>query len=266
MRSIRAFALVILGWLAVGSTAFADVQVSIHGDGRISIIAKGATAGQILAEWAKVGQTQVVNGEKIPREPLTIQLENVSEDEALGIVLRAASGYLAAPRAVAVPNASRFDRIIVMPPSIAPPQPSASSASAVPRAAAVNVPAAAYPTASAQPVYQSSEYPQEPPPIATPQPAYESAGDAAGGDEGPSVMVVGGAVTPTAIERAQISLKARRALETVDPREFQLPKELQGGAAATSPVGRPGGVAFPGMIIQPPAQPPKPGQPPSRRD
>src|SRR4029077_17258054 len=86
-----------------------------------------------LAEWAKIGQTKVVNVERISGAPLTIQLENVSEQKALDVVLREWSGYMAAPRAIAVPNASRFDRISATPASIArsaatPPNVSASSA------------------------------------------------------------------------------------------------------------------------------------------
>ena len=80
---------------------------------------KDATVGEILAEWARVGQTRVVNPEAIPRDRVTIELKDVGEDEALAILLRKASGYIAAPRAIALPDASRFDRILVMPPSVA---------------------------------------------------------------------------------------------------------------------------------------------------
>jgi hypothetical protein len=116
MFSIRTVALSVFVWLAVGSFAFADVHVSFR-DGRVSIVAKDATVGQILAEWAKIGQTKIVNVERIPRDPLTIELQNVTEGRALDVVLRTVSGYIAASREIDVPNASRFDRIIVMPTS-----------------------------------------------------------------------------------------------------------------------------------------------------
>src|SRR4029077_15761474 len=99
-----------------------------------------------LAEWAKIGQTKVVNVERISGAPLTIQLENVSEQKALDVVLREWSGYMAAPRAIAVANASRFDRIIVVPASIV------RSASAPPPTANV----------SASSAYQAPAYPQQP--------------------------------------------------------------------------------------------------------
>lgn len=96
----------------------AEVQLAIH-DGRVSLTARDATVQQILAEWARVGQTRVVNLERVPGGPMTLQLIDVPEQQALEIVLRLVSGYLAAPRATFLTNASRFDRIIVMPTSAA---------------------------------------------------------------------------------------------------------------------------------------------------
>ena len=245
MRSTKAVALVILVWLAVGSTVLADVQLSIR-DGRISIVAKEATVSQILAEWAAVGQIQIVNGEKIPRDPITIELENVSEQQALDVVLRAASGYIAASRAIAVPNASRFDRIVVVPPSVVPLPPPPGAAPTATRVSAP--PPAAY--ASVPPASQAPEYPPQPSPVVAPEPAYDNA-NGVNGDQ-PSVTVVGGITTPTPIERVQVSNGARQALETVDPRTFKLPNQPQDGAAG-APRARtpPGGVAVPGMIVQP---------------
>ena len=245
MRSTKAVALVIFVWLAVGSTVLADVQLSIR-DGRISIVAKDATVGQILAEWATVGQIQIVNGEKIPRDPITIELENVSEEQALDVVLRAASGYIAASRAIAVPSASRFDRIVVVPPSVVPTPPPPGAAPTATRVSAP--PPAAY--ASAPPASRAPEYPQQPSPVVAPEPAYDNA-NGVNGDQ-PSVTVVGGITTPMPIERAQVANGARQALETVDPRTFKLPNQPQVGAAG-APRARmpPGGVAVPGMIVQP---------------
>jgi hypothetical protein len=96
--------------------ASADVQLSVNA-GRVTISAKNATVGQILAEWARVGQTKIVNAERIPSVPMTIELANVPEREALQVLLRSVSGYVAAPRAQMIANASQFDRILVMPTS-----------------------------------------------------------------------------------------------------------------------------------------------------
>ena len=100
--------------LLTASVSSADVQLQLQ-DGRVSIVAKDATVRQILAEWARVGQTKVVNVERIPGGPLTIELSNVPEAQALDVLLRSVSGYMAAPRGTAAADLSMFDRIIVMP-------------------------------------------------------------------------------------------------------------------------------------------------------
>ncbi len=126
MRAFSTLALAGLAWLALGSTSFADVRISIH-DGQVSLSAKDATVRQILTEWARVGHTQIVNVERISGGPITIEFNNVPEQEALDMLLRSVSGYIAAPRAVAISDASLFDRVIVMPTSAAPrPAPSAA--------------------------------------------------------------------------------------------------------------------------------------------
>ena len=119
MTVFKTLALASVTWLTAGSTAFADVQLIIR-NGQVSLVAKDATVRQILTEWARVGQTKIVNVERIPGGPITLELRNVPEQEALDVLLRSVSGYMAAPRAAGVANASAFDRIIVMPTSVAP--------------------------------------------------------------------------------------------------------------------------------------------------
>src|SRR6185503_6505163 len=101
------------------STAFAEVKVSMQ-DGHVTIVAKDATLRQIMTEWARVGQTKIVNVERIPGGPMTLELTNMPEQQALDLLLRAVSGYMTAPRAVAVANLSQFDRVVVMPTPAAP--------------------------------------------------------------------------------------------------------------------------------------------------
>lgn len=111
--------------------ASAQVSLTID-DGFVTLSAKDATVRQILAEWSRVGQTKVVNGDRVSGTPITLQLVKVPEAEALEILLRSVSGYMAAPRAVEVGNASRFDRILVMPTST-PPRTPAPTPSAMPQ-------------------------------------------------------------------------------------------------------------------------------------
>jgi len=124
--------------------AFADVQLSIDG-GRVTISAKNATVAQILAEWSRVGHTKIVNAERIPGGPVTLELANVTEREALQVLLRSVSGYVAAPRAEMIANASQFDRIMVMPTS-SPARPAAPG-----------------PAAPAVPTFQQPQFTPPPP-------------------------------------------------------------------------------------------------------
>jgi hypothetical protein len=130
MRIFSTLALAGCIWLALGSQAYADVRITMR-EGRVSLSAKDATVRQILTEWARVGRTQIVNVERIAGGPITIEFTNVPEAEALDMLLRSLSGYMVAPRAAAIADASSFDRIIVMPTS-ASPRPAVSASAAPP--------------------------------------------------------------------------------------------------------------------------------------
>lgn len=114
MRIAAAAAVGALLTLALSSPASAQVRLSIR-DGRVSLAATNATVRQILMEWARVGQTKIVNVERIPGGPLTLELDGMPEAEALDLLLKSVTGYMAAPRAVTVPTLSRYDRILVLP-------------------------------------------------------------------------------------------------------------------------------------------------------
>ena len=83
-----AAALVVTG---APSVASADVRLTIQ-DGRVTLIAKDATVRQILTEWARVGQTKIVNVERIAGGPLTLELRDVPERQALRVLLRSVGG------------------------------------------------------------------------------------------------------------------------------------------------------------------------------
>ena len=135
-------------------SAAQSISLSLR-DGRVTLITQNATPAAILAEWARQGQVRVVDGERVPGTPLTLRLENVTEREALDIVLRSAGGYIAAPRTQQVAgNVSRFDRVIVMP--------SSPGASAAARTTPAPASRAAAPTPAVQPPPMvEEEAPQE---------------------------------------------------------------------------------------------------------
>lgn len=222
----------------VSATASADVKVSIQ-DGRVSIVAKDATVRQILTEWARVGQTKVVNVEKIPGGPQTIELTNVPESEALDVLLRSVSGFIAAPRVTpAGTNASQFDRIVVMP-TAAPPRAPASAAAAAP------------PMATPQMMPQQAaddDTDDERPQPAVPMPPNAARGPIFNQFPRPQVVNPQGQPMPQPFNPAQP--------QVVQPQQEQPPVQ-QPSAQPTAPFG---GVAVPGMVAPAPPQQ-QPGQP-----
>ena len=130
MKVLHVIALGLTGWMLAASPAFADVKLTM-GNGRVTLVAKDVTVRQILTEWARIGQTKIINLERIPGGPVSVELNDVPEAQALDVLLRSVAGYLTAPRRVDAANLSLFDRIVVMPTSAAP-RPAASAAPAPP--------------------------------------------------------------------------------------------------------------------------------------
>lgn len=116
--------------------AFAQPPLTLEiKDGRVNLDATGVPARQILAEWARVGGTKVVGGDKITGAPLTLKFVNMAERQALDIILRNVAGYMAAPRlASAAPGASGYDRIVILPASAGAPSTTAGNAARMPSA------------------------------------------------------------------------------------------------------------------------------------
>lgn len=94
-------------------------------DGRVTLKATDVTLRQVLNEWSRLGQTRMVGLEKLGGGLLTLELTNVPEKQALEILLRSVAGYAAVPRASVATdasvaaNVSRFDRLMLLPTSIA---------------------------------------------------------------------------------------------------------------------------------------------------
>jgi hypothetical protein len=222
IRTIAAGALFVLA----ASTASAEVQLSI-GDGRVTLTATNATVRQILAEWARVGQTKVVNAERIPGGPLTLQLTNMPEQEALDILLRSVTGYMAAPRSTPVANLSHYDRILVLP-----------------TAAVARTPVAAPPTPAAprQPVFQPPTDPDDEPSIAQPPrgPLFPTFQQPPMNQEG------GVAATPGAFPPPPAQGPDGSPVDQQTDQPFYV-APFPGGAAVGAP--------RPGMVVPPPGQP-----------
>jgi hypothetical protein len=119
-KSLLCLLFAVAAFGVAASTAIAgELSVKIA-NGRATIIAKDVPVRQILAEWAKVGDTKIMHGEKVPGGPVTLELIDVPEKEALDVLLRTAAGYIAAPRPANLAGASQYDRVIVLATSRAP--------------------------------------------------------------------------------------------------------------------------------------------------
>jgi hypothetical protein len=105
--------------LLPGSASAGELKLSMQ-NGRVTILADNVPVRQILQEWARVGQTRIVNADKLSGPAITLQLVDALEKDALDILLRSASGYIAAPRPVAVENAAFYDRVTILASSRAP--------------------------------------------------------------------------------------------------------------------------------------------------
>ena len=122
--------------------------------GLVNLHAQNVPLRQILTEWSRVGGTRIVNGERVTGAPVTLDLQGVSERQALDVLLRGVAGYVLASRPASGQGASAFDRIVILASSTARP------ATAPP--AFANGPATRVPQPAPQPQFEPND-PEENP-------------------------------------------------------------------------------------------------------
>jgi hypothetical protein len=249
MKYAIAGPLVLAALLAGATSASAEFSLTIR-DGKVTLVADNVTVRQILSEWGRVGQTKVVNADKLSGPPVTLRLENVPEQQALDILLRSSSGFMAAERAEFNPAVSRYDRILVMPPSTAV----ASAAGSRP----------------GTPPAQAPMAPPMAPPVAAPPPQADEADTAA--DEPPPNPYNTDARPPETnfdyanpqefLRRRQEMLQQQQQSPNAQPSLFPgsvtpYSQPAQQGPVTPSPSQptAPGGSARPGEIAKPPQAP-----------
>ena len=256
---LKVCALTVCAWLAVVPAARAEVQLSIR-NGRVTILAKDATVRQILAEWARVGKTRIINVERIPGGPITLELKDVPETEALDVLLRTLSGYLAAPRtALTAADASVFDSIVVMPTiAVAAPRtgaPASSPAPFSPPPTFANQEEDQDPNAPGRPPGGAPQQPAARPPIFSTFPAPQNGNANTGARPTLPTVRPGQASQPPPTGEQPLS----------QPFVPPVPQQAPPPAPPTSPGVIPnpaGGVSAPGMIAAP-SQPGQPQRPPN---
>lgn len=119
--------------VAVATIAAAQTPLQLQiSDGRVTLHAQNVPVRTILAEWAKLGGARIVNGDAVTGAPLTLDLERVPERQALDIILRGVAGYALAARQPGTIGVSMYDRIMILPTSVAPRNPAPGVAGAAP--------------------------------------------------------------------------------------------------------------------------------------
>ena len=237
----------------VGCAVLAQAQaplLQISG-GRVTLHAQNVPVRTILAEWARVGSARIVNAERVAGAPVTLDLEGIPERQALDIILRGVSGYVVAAREPGAPGASMYDRIMILPTSVAPRNPT-------PATAPVFQPAGGLRPAAPRQVVEDQNGEDNgdlngnvgadgvplarPVPIPTPMPVPRPVG---AGPFNPTVM-------PPLV------------LPDNNPSQMQQPPNV--GATPTNPFGVPAGSSSRPGVITPPAQPVPQGAAPRPQD
>ena len=91
LRTLLTCAALLLGGAASASAQAVSLQFN---NGRVTLNAQNAPIRTILTEWARLGGTRIVNGDRIGGAPVTLELNDVTERQALDILLRSAAGYV----------------------------------------------------------------------------------------------------------------------------------------------------------------------------
>jgi len=123
MKERLFISLVIVVGCAVGGRGQALPLRLQVGGGLVTLHAENVPVRTILTEWARLGGARIVNGDRVAGAPVTLDLERVPERQALDIILRGVSGYMLATRETGAIGTSMFDRIVILPTSVAPPTP-----------------------------------------------------------------------------------------------------------------------------------------------
>ena len=101
-------------------------------NGLVTLNAQGVSVRQILERWATIGSVTIINGDEVGATPVTLQLSGVPERAALETLLRDVRGYILRRRQPDVGAITAFDRIMILPTSVASRVASATAATPLP--------------------------------------------------------------------------------------------------------------------------------------
>ena len=115
MRNLTAVLAVLIGAVGLAASPAAGQAADVSfAAGRVTIAAHETPLAAILGAWERHGGSQFVGAGGLPDQPVSVQLVDVPEREALRVLLRSAAGYVALPRAAGQPGVSAYDRVVIM--------------------------------------------------------------------------------------------------------------------------------------------------------
>ena len=126
-RLVSAVAIVVAtAALILGAPALSEAR-QVEGieigfaNGRVSLTVDQAAASQVLAEWSRIGQTEIVGADLLEERIVTgLRLTDVSESEAIAAILGPSFGFVEVVRPVE-PGLSSILRLVIG--AVAPPPP-----------------------------------------------------------------------------------------------------------------------------------------------
>ncbi len=112
---ILAFVLVGWGPIAAQSQPVRSIDLTFD-NGTVTLVAENVSLRDVLAEWARLGGTRVVNAERLGGGLLPrIEFRQEPEAAVLRSLLRDVPGYGAAPRVAPTASASMFEALFILP-------------------------------------------------------------------------------------------------------------------------------------------------------
>ena len=113
MATVVAAATLILGVPDRSEARQAEGIAIAFAQGRVSIAVEKASAAQVLAEWSRIGRTEIVGAELAEARMVAgLKLAAVSESEALAAILGPSFGFVEMVRGVE-PGRSSISRLVV---------------------------------------------------------------------------------------------------------------------------------------------------------
>jgi hypothetical protein len=114
-RAVTVATVVAAAALCLGASVATDARQSVKiafGEGRVSLVAEEALVSDVLAEWSRVGKTEIVGAELVEKRRVTVVLEDVSEGEAIEAMLGKAFGFVEMAKSIE-PGLSSISRLVI---------------------------------------------------------------------------------------------------------------------------------------------------------